>query len=124
MTKLTKKEAAVILAGVLTAFFVMLFFMLGCASVPRELSGYAKFRADKCFLCESTEKVEWCHQYPQSMAKGIELEYLINAETNGCSLCRRCHECIGHYYNTRKYYNAELLNTVKKMKADKTEYRK
>jgi len=28
MTKLTKKEAAVILAGVLTSFFVMLFFML------------------------------------------------------------------------------------------------
>jgi hypothetical protein len=124
-------EAVILLACILTGCAIVVVALLtGCASVPEhKLSGYAKFRGDKCEVCGATENLEWAHAHPQKLCKGTELEYLINERTNGVTLCRGksgnrgCHDIISHYGNTGKYWNSNLLPIIEALKAARREYK-
>lgn len=92
-----------------------------CGGGRPEAHIYQQFRGASCEVCGSVDKLEWAHAYPYNMSIG-DKAYLITEQTNGVTLCRKCHECIGHYNNTGKYWNSDLLNIVQQLKTAKAEY--
>ena len=74
------------------------------ASDRPEAHIYQKFKSNECYVCGSTQDLEWAHAFPYALSTN-GLEYLRVAETNGITLCHDDHFRIAHYGNWKKWNN-------------------
>ena len=91
-------------------------FAIGvCVAGDRpEAHVYQAFRSNECYVCGSTNDIEWAHAFPYALSTN-GLEYLRISETNGISLCREDHFRIAHYGNWKKW-NANLIPICKQLR--------
>ena len=120
MTFLRHIETAIV-AVIVSLAMVIAVSVVVAADRP-EAHIYQKFKQAECYVCGSTQDLEWAHAFPYALSTN-GLEYLRVAETNGITLCRDDHFRIAHYGNWKKW-NANLIPICKELRESRKEQEK
>jgi cytochrome c553 len=98
--------------------------LTSCSTQVVMKQGYHNFLETECYICHQSNDLNVAHGYPQILAKGTALEYLITTKTNCITLCRRCHSVFhgndfGHKYSNKLIPLAtELRDSLRTYKED------